>query len=222
MLKSAIVAVPTDSSLRLTLAQFYYAINRQDDLVALLNDMKKDLKQFPQAYFQSGDFYSRIGQFDNALKQFEDGIQKDPGQKNAYLKREIEVFIRQNNVVMAQSKNDQILKNDPNDPEAKGLRATFMLDRGEIDAAQSDLQSVVTARPGNWVARFNLGRAFFARGEYEQAHQQFDKCVDLNPNYLPARYAQTQVAIVQGNYDAALHAADEILKVQPDSVQAML
>ena len=219
ILKSAIAAVPSDSNLRLTLAQFYYGNNRQDALVALLNDMKKDLKQFPQAYFETGDFYSRIGQFDNSLKQYEDGIQKDSAQKNNYLKREIEVFIRQNNVVMAQSKNDQILKNDPNDPEAKGLRATFMLDKGEVDEAQADLQSVVTARPGNWVARFNLGRAFFAKGEYEQARQQFDKCVDLNPNYLPARYAQTQVAIVVGNYDAALHAADEILKVKPDSIQ---
>lgn len=219
VLKNGIAAVPGDSSLRLTLAQFYFATNRQDALVALLNDMKKDLKRFPQAYFESGDFYSRIGQYDNALKQFEDGIQKDPGQKNSYLKREIEVFIRQNNVVMAQSKNDQILKNDPNDPEAKGLRATFMLDKGQIDEAAADLQSVVTARPGNWVARFNLGRAFFAKGEYEQARQQFDECVNLNPTYLPARYAQTQVAIVRKDYDAALHAADEILKVKPDSIQ---
>jgi tetratricopeptide (TPR) repeat protein len=218
-LKSAIAAVPGDSTLRIALAQFYYSTNRQDALVALLNDMKKDLKRFPQAYFQTGLFYERIGQYDNALKQFEDGIQNDPSQKNSYLKHEIDVFIRENNVVMAQSKNDQILKNDPNDPEAKGLRATFMLDKGQVDEAQSDLQSVVTARPGNWVARFNLGRAFFAKGEYEQASQQFDKCVDLNPGYLPARYAQTQVAIVRGNFDEALHDSDEILKQKPDSIQ---
>jgi tetratricopeptide (TPR) repeat protein len=218
-LKSAIAAVPGDSALRMTLAQFYYGTNRQDALVALLNDMKKDLKQFPQAYFQTGDFYGRIGQYDNALKQFEDGIQKDPAQKNSYLKREIEVLIRENNVVMAQSKNDQILKNDPNDPEAKGLRATFMLDKGQVDEAANDLQSVVTARPGNWVARFNLGRAFFAKGEYEYASQQFDKCIELNPNYLPARYAQTQVAIVKGDFDAALHDSEAILKVKPDSIQ---
>jgi len=218
-LKTAIAAVPKDANLRMVLAQFYYGTNRQDDLVALLNDMKKDLKMFPQAYFQSGDFFARIGQYDNALKQFEDGIKNDSAQKNAYLKREIEVYIRQSNMVMAQSKNDQILKNDPNDPEAKGLRATFMLDRGQIDDAQTDLQSVVTARPGNWVARFNLGRAFFAKGEYEQARQQFDKCIDLNPRYLPAHYAQTQVAIVRGDYDAALHDADDILRIKPDSVQ---
>ena len=221
-LKSAIAAVPKDASLRLSLVQFYYVTKRQDDLVKLLNDMKKDLKQFPQAYFQAGSFFVRVGQFDEALKQYEEGIKADPDKKNSYLKNEIEVYIRQNNIVMAQTKNDQILRNDPKDPEARGLRATFMLDKGDIDKAEGDLQSVVTSRPGNWVARFNLGRAYFAKGEYEQARQEFDKCIDLNPGYLPARYAQTQVAIVRGNYDAAVHDADEILKIAPNSVQGRI
>jgi len=219
ILRSAIAAVPKDASLRLTLARFYYSTKRQDDLIALLNNMKKDLKQFPQAYFQSGDFYGRVGQFDAALKQYDEGIQKDSANKNSYLKREIEVYIRQQNMVMAQAKNDQILANDPKDPEAKGLRATLMLDKGDVAHALTDLESVVTARPGNWVAHFNLGRAHFAKGEYEQALQEFNKCIELNPRYLPARYAQTQVDIVRGNFDAASHDADEVLKIDPNSVQ---
>ncbi len=221
-LKNAIAAVPKDSSLRLTLAQFYFVTKRQDDLVALLDTMKKDLKQFPNAYLQAGAFYGRVNQYDNALKQYEEGIKADPDKKNTYLKSEIEIYIRQNNQVMAQTKNDLILRNDPKDPEARGLRATFMLDKGQIDQAEGDLQSVVTSRPGNWVARFNLGRAYFAKSEYEQALQQFDKCIDLNPDYLPARYAQTQVDLVRGNFDAAVHDSDEILKIAPNSVQGRI
>jgi tetratricopeptide (TPR) repeat protein len=219
ILKKAIAAVPKDATLRLTLAQFYFGTNRQTDLVALLNDMKKDLKMFPNAYLQSGAFYQRVAQFDNAMKEYEAGIKADKDRTNTYLKAEIEVYIRQGNAVMAQSKNDQILKNDPKDPEAKGLRATFMLDKNQIDEAQADLESVVTARPNNWVARFNLGRAYFAKGEMERAGQEFDKCIELNPNYMEARYAQTQVAIMKGNFDAALHDSDDILKIRPDSVQ---
>jgi tetratricopeptide (TPR) repeat protein len=221
-LQSAIAAVPKDAGLRLKLAQFYYATKRQDDLLKLLNDMKKDLKQFPNAYFQAGSFFVRANQFDTAINQYEEGIKADPDRKNSYLKSEIEVYIRQNNPVMAQTKNDQILRNDPKDPEARGLKATFMLDRGQIDQAEGDLQSVVTSRPGNWVARFNLGRAYFAKSEYEQALQQFNACINLNPGYLPARYAQTQVDIVRGNFDAAVHDADEILKMAPNSVQGRI
>lgn len=219
ILKSAMAVQPKDASLRLTLAQFYYSTKRNDELVVLLNDMKKDLKLFPQAYLQAGDFYARVNQPDTAIKQYEEGIQKDSDRKNVYLKREIELYIRQGNATMAQTKNDQILRNDPKDPEAKGLRATFMLDKGDITQALADLQSVVTARPSNFVARFNLGRAHFAKAEYEQARQEFDECIRLRPDYLPARYAQTQVAIIRGDYDAAVHDADEILKVNPNSIQ---
>ncbi len=219
ILKSAIAAVPKDANLRLRLAQFYFGTKRNDELVALLNDMKKDLKMFPQAYIQAGDFFLRVNQPDSAIKEYEAGIKNDSDNKNNYLKKEIEVYIRQNNMVMAQSKNDQILHNDPKDPEAKGLKATFMLDHGQIAEAMGDLQTVVTARPNNWVARFNLGRAYFAQGKFEQARQEFDKCIDLNAGYLPARYAQTQVAIIRGDFDAASHDADEILKLQPNNVQ---
>ncbi len=149
------------------------------------------------------------------MKEYEAGIKADKDKTNTYLKAEIGVYIRQGNAVMAQAKNDQILKNDPKDPEAKGLRATFMLDKNQIDEAEADLQSVVTARPNNWVARFNLGRAYFAKGEMDRAGQEFDKCIELNPNYMEARYAQTQVAIVKGDFDAAaLHDADEITQDQ--------
>ncbi|HEY4084411.1 MAG TPA: tetratricopeptide repeat protein [Bryobacteraceae bacterium] len=219
ILKSAIAAVPKDTSMRLMLAQYYYASHRQDDLVKMLNDMKQDLKSFPSAYFQAGAFYLRINQLDQALKEYETGIKADSKNTNAYLKAEIDIYIRQNNITMAQSKNNEILKNDPKDPEAKGLQATFLIDKGDIETAQNELQSVVTARPSNWVARFNLGRTYFAKNQFQQAQQQFERCIELNPNYLPARYAMTQVNIVLQHYDEAVRQADEILKIRPDSVQ---
>jgi tetratricopeptide (TPR) repeat protein len=219
ILKSAIQNNPTQTSLRLDLARFYYGTNRKDDLVALLNKMKSDLKEFPQAYFQAGDFYLRVGQVDEAVRQYEQGIQKDPEHKVAYMKHEIEAFVRENKTDLAYAKNNEILKIDPKDPEARGLEATFKLDKGDVTEAMTDLQSVVTAKPNNFVARFNLGRAHFARGEYEQARQEFDKAVELRPDYLPARLAQTQVALLRGDNEGAVRSADEILKMNPASVQ---
>ena len=220
VLKSAIKNLPKDTALRLELARFYYGTQRNDDLLALLKDMKANLKDFPNAYLQAGDFFIRVNKFDDALKQYEEGIQKDAANKNTYLKHEIEAYVRQNKLDMAMAKNEEILKNDPKDPEAKGLKATFMLDKGQITQAMTDLQSVVTAKPGNFVARFNLGRAHFARGELEQARQEFDKALEIRPDYLPARFAQTQVALLRGDLDSAIRYADEILKISPNAVQA--
>ena len=220
VLKEAIGNNPKDTQLRLTLAQYYYGTNKRPELVALLNQMKGDLKQFPEAYFQSGDFYLRVGSFDESIKQYEEGIQKDSPRKNTYLKHEIETYVRAGKPNLAREKNDLILKNDARDPEARGLKATFLLDKGDINEAMSELQSVVTARPNNFVARFNLGRAHFARGEYEQARQEFDAAIQLRPDYMPARLAQTQVALIRGDNDSALRAADETLRIAPNSIQA--
>ena len=220
ILKDAIKNNPKDPQLRLTLAQFYFGTNKRQELVTLLNEMKGDLKSFPNAYFQSGDFYLRVGQFDDSIKQYDEGLQKDSSRKNSYLKREEEAYIREGKPELARQKNDLILKNDPKDPEARGLKATFLLDKGEVNEAMSELQSVVTAKPNNFVARFNLGRAHFARGEYEQARQEFDAAIQLRPDYLPARLAQTQVALIRGDTQAAIHSADETLRISPNSVQA--
>jgi len=219
VLKDAIRNNPKDTQLRLTLARFYYSAGKNTELVALLNQMKSDLKQFPNAYFQSGDFFLRVNSVDEALKQYEEGIQKDPSRKNAYLKREIEAYVRAGKTNLACDKNELVLKNDPKDPESRGLRATFMLDRGNIDSAMSELQSVVTAKPNNWVARFNLGRAHFARGEYEQARQEFEAAIQLRPDYLPARLAQIQVSLIRGDSDAALHQADEAIRIAPNGIE---
>ncbi len=219
VLKNAIQNNPKNTQLRMALVQFYFATKNQNDLLSALNTMKGDLKQFPDAYLQAGDFYMRVGSVDDAIKQYEEGIHKDSARTTTYLKHEIEAYIRAGKVPTANEKNEAVLKIDPKDPDARGLKATFLLDRGEVNQAMGELQSVVTARPNNFVARFNLGRAHFARGEYEQARQEFDTAIQLRPDYIPARLAQTQVALVRGDTEAALHDSEELLKVAPNSVQ---
>jgi tetratricopeptide (TPR) repeat protein len=181
--------------------------------------MKSNLKMFPDAYIQAGDFYLRYANFDEAVKQYQEGLQKDPSRRNIYLKHVIEVYIRQGKNGEALKTDEEVLKNDPKDPEAKGLKATYLLDQGNVSQALTDLQTVVTARPNNFVARFNLGRAHFARGEYEQARQDFDAAIQLRPDYIPARLAQTQVAMIRGDNAGADHDADQLLAIAPNSIQ---
>jgi tetratricopeptide (TPR) repeat protein len=220
VLKSAIQSNPKDTQLRLTLAQYYFGTNKRPELIALLNQMKGNLKEFPDAYLQSGDFFLRVNSVDEAVKQYEEGMQKDSTRKTTYLKHEIEAYIRGGKANLAYEKNEAILKADSKDPEARGLKATFLLDKGDVNTAMGELQSVVTAKPDNFVARFNLGRAHFARTEYEQARQEFDAAARLRPDYLPARLAQTQVALLRGDNDVALRSADDTLKIAPNNVQA--
>jgi len=49
------------------------------------------------------------------------------------------------------------------DPEARGLKVQLLLDKA-TSMPRHELQSVSTAKPDNFVARFNLGRAYFVQG----------------------------------------------------------
>jgi tetratricopeptide (TPR) repeat protein len=222
ILKKAIRNNPKDTGLRLELARYYLGTNKRDDLVKMLAEMKSDLKQFPNAYVQSGDFFLRVNQFDEAIKQYEEGIVKDPEKKVVYLKHEVEVYVRSNRMQLATAKNEEILKIDSKDPESRGLKATLSLDKGEYASATTELQSVVTARPANYVAHFNLGRAYLGKGDVEQARQEFDKAVNLRPDYVMARLAQTQVALLRGDVDAAIHDADDLLRIVPGSIEGLV
>jgi tetratricopeptide (TPR) repeat protein len=159
-----------------------------------------------------GDFYLMLGDGDSALREYRDGMAKDPKKKPVYQKRIIEVLMHQGKRVEAAEINNQILKANPEDNDARGLAATLLLDRGDIAKALAELQAVVTRDPTNPVAHYNLGRAHAARGEYAQAKQQFQKAIEIKPDYILARITLAQLQIGHGEFDAALQGAQEIIE----------
>ena len=169
-----------------------------------------------------GDFYLRMGDGDSAIREYKEGIAKDAKKKSTYQKRVIEVLMRQGKRSEAAELNAQILKETPNDNDARGLAATFLLDKGDIAKALAELQAVVTRAPDNPVSRYNLGRAHAARGEYEQARQQFQKAIELRPDYVLARLALAQLQVSRGEFDAALKTAEAILAIDKGNVNARL
>lgn len=222
VLKRAIATHQTDYSLQTLLASHYFSVNNRPEMTRVLNNLKSHYKDYPDAFIKAGDFYFRIGDADQAMRQYEEGISADKARKLDYQKRIIELLVRQGKTGPAYEKCLEILKENPKDPEARGLKASFLLDKGEINAAATELASVVTLKPNNFVARFNLGRAYFAKGDLEQARQQFEQSLRVNPNYMPARLALTQIALRRGDADAALKMAQESLRLNPSSGVSVL
>jgi len=222
VLKKAIADNPKSYEFQTILAAHYFAANNKAEGAKVLESLKANFREYPQAYFTAGDFYLRVNDGSEAVKQYEEGIRQDPTHKVDYQKRIIEAYIHDNKTAQAYEKNLEILKENPKDPEARGLKASFLLDKGDIAQAINELQSVVTARPDNFVARFHLGRAHFAKGEYEQARQQFEKSIELRPDYLPPRLAIAQVALARGDNSSALKLSEEAIKMNPQSGAARL
>jgi tetratricopeptide (TPR) repeat protein len=222
VLKLAFQNNPKQFGFLTLLALHYYGQKHHDDMITILSQIKSHAKDFDQAYLTVGDFYLRMGDGDQAIKEYKEGIVKDPKKKSTYQKRVIEVMMRQGKRSDAASINAEILKADPNDNDARGLAATFMLDKGDVAKALAELQAVVTRAPDNPVAHYNLGRAHAARGEWEQARQQFSKAIELRPDYIMARLALAQLQVSRGEFEAALKTAEAVLTIDRGNINARL
>lgn len=222
LLKTAITNNPKHYAFMTLLAAHYYGQRRREDLAGVLNQMKAAVKDFPQAYLMAGDFYLRVGDGGSAIREYREGMDKDPARKLDYQKRVIEVLMRQGKKTEAAEMNAAILKDRPQDNDARGLQASLLLDKGEVAQAISELQAVVSAAPANFVARFHLGRAHMARGEWEQARQQFLKAIELRPDYILARLALAQLQVTRGEFEAALKSVAAILQIDRQNSNARL
>ncbi len=222
VLRDAYQANPTDYNLLVMLAYHHSQLNQRDQMVSVLNQIKGHFKDYPQAYEKVGDFYLQLSDFDTAMREYRDGMAKDSANKLTYQKRIIETFLRQGKKAEAADLNAQILKEVPDDTDARGLAATLLLDKGEINRALTELQAVVARAPDNPVVRFNLGQAYSARGDYELARQSFRKAIELRPDYLAARLGVAQLEIARGEFDAALKDAHDVLAIDRNNLNARL
>ena len=204
------------------LAGFYYTQQRRDDMLNALQEIKKHAGENPRAYFEVGDFYYRLGEGNTAIKEYREGIEKDPKHKTDYQKGIIEVLMHENKRTEAAGLNQEILKQNPSDNDSRSLDATLKLDKGDITAALAELQQVVTQSPDNAIAHFNLGRAYSMQGGYAEARQHFNRAIELRPDYLAARIALAQLEVVHGEFEAGAKAAEAALGVDPNNLNARL
>ena len=222
LLKLAFKNNPKKFDYLTVLAVHYSAQRRTTEMMAVLQEIKSHAPEFENAYIVVGQFYQRLGDSESAIKEYTEGESKDSKRKLLYEKRIIEVLMRQGKKSEAADRTAKILKQDPNDNDAKGLAATFLLDKGDINRAVSELQSVVTRAPENPVARFNLGRAYVAQNQLELARQMFQKAVELRPDYVPARLALGDIQVNRREFDLALKTAQSVLAVDRGNLRASL
>jgi tetratricopeptide (TPR) repeat protein len=222
VLKDAFQNNPKRFDYLAALAMHYSLQHRSAEMLNVLQQIKSHAAEYPEAYQVVADFYLRLGDGDTAIKEFKEGQAKDPAKKLVYEKRIIEVLMRQGKRSEAADRTAAILKADPNDNDAKGLTASFLLDKGEINKAVNDLQAVVTRDPNNVVARFDLGRAHAAQGQVELAKQMFQKVIEQKPDFVPARLALAGLLVSNKEYDSGFKAAAAVLAIDRSNYKAML
>jgi len=225
ILKSKLDNNPKVADGYLQLAAHYYGLKRQPEMVATLDRLSADSKDFPNSELLVGDFYLRIRDLDQAMAHYQQGINRQPKEKHTYQKRLIEVMVKQNKKDEAQQLVTEILKEDPKDPEAIAIRASLSLltgTREQLQSAINDLQTVVSRMPENPVLRYNLGKALLAKGNMQAARIQFEEAIKLRPDYLLPRITLAQIYLQNNELGKVVQASQEILTYDEKNVPARL
>jgi tetratricopeptide (TPR) repeat protein len=222
VLKLAYQNNPKQPDFLAMLAMHYIGQGRNGEVRGVVQQIKAHAGDFERAYLRTGELYLRMGDRDAAVREYREGIARDPKKTSTYLKRVAEVLLQQGKRAEAAEANSQILKDNPKDIEARGLAAAFLLDKGDVTTAMAELQAVLAGAPDNASAHYNLGRAHALRGELELARQQFSKAIELRTGDIRARLALAQLQVNSGDFDAALQGARQVLATDGVNINAQL
>lgn len=223
ILKQQAANNPADARSAIELAAFYAANSKETEMQAELQRMIGDPRAFPDAHMQVGNFYSGLGRWDAALKEYQAGAAADPKQKTAYLRKIADNWVAQGKGEQARQTVGEILKDNPNDDAANAVNAAFLINNGNpagIAKAVATLRDLVARNPDNATWHLYLGRSLAAEGDTTGARNQFQEAVAKQPGLLPARLALAQLSQSRGDYRQTLEDADSILKDHPGLTEA--
>jgi tetratricopeptide (TPR) repeat protein len=209
---------------RLQLAAHYFVFNKREDGEKVIQAIVADTKTFPKGRERAGDFYMTLRQYDKAIELYRGGLGGSKEEKLNFQRKIADVLVMQGKRGEALALLDnQVLKQNPNDPVGLALRAALWLETGnrsQLQQAVGELETVVGKLPKNPVVRYNLGRAYWLRGDADLARAQFREAVNIQPDYLAPRLALTQIQLSRREFVQALQTTDEVISINPHNLPA--
>ena len=221
VLKSKVNNNPAEIDYALQLAAYYAATGKHVQMTATLRSLS-DAKVFPDAFLKVGDFYGARQSWPDALRQYEEGAKANPKQRIVYLKRITDAWLAQGKGEEAASVIHEILREQPQDQNARAVNASLLLKNGKVEESLNTFQDLVKTSPDNAVWRFSLGRALVAKGDLDGARAQFQESLKRRPDLIPARLALADVNRLKHDYRETLRYANEALAMNAKLLQARL
>ena len=225
LLKKKIEANPGVQSYRLQLARHYLDQNKVAGMNAVLDQIVSDPARFPSGRMTAGDFLATNNRLEDALRVFQGGARGDPKQKVAYEQRTAQMLAGLGKPDQAQAAIADILKQEPNNVEARALRVSINLDSGQPDNVQAafrDLPQLLKERPNDAMLHYNMGRARLTKGNTDAALLEFQEAIRQNPTLVPARILAANISMQREDYVQARLYGDDLVRLTGRSPAARL
>jgi tetratricopeptide (TPR) repeat protein len=199
-----------------------------------------DPKAFPGRFQLLGDFYFRNRKYDEALQQYQAGINQDSKHAVQYRERIVSLYQATNRPKEALELARSIAKENPKNLQATETYAALLLQTSSRDTmpkALNEIKDLAKANPNDPVLRLDLARAYYgtndrdkALTEAQEALQQETKAAQTAvPRRLPrpalienCRVMMGRVYEDQSQHAKSLDQANLILQTQPGNPDARL
>ncbi len=179
---------------------------------------REPVKGRAMAYYYRGAVRGRMGDFADAIRDYDESIRIDPTYSGAYTNRGA-AFNELGDHDRAIRDLDEAIRLDPKDASAYGNRAFAYDKKGDLDRAIRDYDEAV--RLDRSVMNLsNRANPLAAKGEYDRALRDLDDALRIAPNEYGVLAFRGFVHLQAGRLDAAIRDLDQAIRLQPRLAEA--
>ncbi len=216
---------PAEVIYRLQLAAHYTNTNQPREMENSLQPLLTDAKTFPEGRLEAGQFYARLGMWEQARAVHEETVRTSPQLKLKAQKLLIQAALARNQTAEAEKIADATAAEFRDDDEARFLRASLWVDSREKDkikAAIAELNQLRDQRgklPTYW---YVLGQAHQRSGDDRAAETAFRESVKLDRSFKDGWIALTELNLSRGQAKPALEAIQQATVFHGDDPRVQL
>ena len=165
-----------------------------------------------------GTLENATGQFEKAAAQFQQAVQLDPVNDQAYWHL-AEAYQNLNQLDKAEQTYQRRISVRPNYWRGYSALGVFYISQAEYDKAQTMFEKAASLKPNDYRDYSNLGAASLYEGKDEEATRAFERSIAIRPSHMA--YDNLGVAYLRlRKFDQAARSTQEALKLEDGDYQA--
>ncbi|MCP5278681.1 MAG: PEP-CTERM system TPR-repeat protein PrsT [Thiobacillus sp.] len=198
------------------------ALSKQDKTRArqLLEAALAENAKFNEALYLKAALLQSEDKHDEALKVYQQIVANDSGQFRAHLALH-GLHLRARDMGAAERDLQSAEKSGSKDLLVRLARATFELQRGQLDKASSVLQDLLRAAPNHVPTMLAYAMTSYAQGMYNQSQKYASGVLGAQPDNLIAARILAGSQLRQGDAPGALKTLEPLLAKYKDDLQLL-
>ena len=178
-----------------------------------------DPVRFAEVYFRWGKEKYKLGDYKNAITDYDMAIRLNPDHADAYSNRgNVKYDLGEYNAAIADY--DIAIRLNPDHADAYSNRGNVKYDLGEYNAAIADYDMAIQLNSDHADAYNNRGRAKYKLKQYYAAIADYTAAVHLKPDHAEVYNNRGNVKYDLGEYNAAITDYDMAIRLNRDYADA--